>query len=274
MCNENCMKLDDATKNNVCELQKMVGSFVTPISKVIKHQEGAHWGTGSYIERNKKKYIITNEHVAAGLNSNSLACHFWGTDNYVRIRCPFAAVGYPNDVACAAILDEDWDSFHCQSNSIPQTMFDTSFNAVENELFFLEGFAGERSGMWEDYLITPPTPLLTYQVELPESYIPQAHFALRYDVDNFTCLTDKTFLPSPPGMSGSLVWNTKIIECKNKGITWTKEMPKVVGIIHRYNGDEKIVVATKIEYMRIDDLCSVAEQEKVIVQNQLSAQKN
>lgn len=267
------MNLDEEMKKNVCELQKMVNSFVTPISKVIKHDEGFHWGTGSYIEREKKKYIITNEHVAAGLNSNSLACHFWGMDNYVRIRCPFAAVGYPNDVACASILDGDWDKYHNKSNAIPQSMFDSSFNAVEKELFFLEGFAGERSGMWEDYLLTPPTPLLTYLVDLPTVYNSQVHFALRYDVDNFTCLTDRTILPSPPGMSGSLVWNTKLMECRYKGIKWTKEMPKIVGIIHHYEGNQKLVVATKIEYMRINELCNVAEQEKIKIQAQLGSPK-
>lgn len=49
----------------------------------------------------------------------------------------------------------------------------------------------------------------------------QIHFALEYNRD----LATRTFaahgLPKPSGMSGSLVWNTRFVECCNEGKEWT-----------------------------------------------------
>ena len=35
-------------------------------------------------------------------------------------------------------------------------------------------------------------------------------------LDNYVCTGEQKYLPSPDGMSGSLIWNTKIEECKQK----------------------------------------------------------
>jgi len=272
MYNENSQLSPEELTRYGNELRKLVDPYVTPISFYDKDDEthGEHWGTGYFFEHDDCKLLITNYHIAAKCIEHPLAFHFKGDRKYVKILLPIKFFKYPIDVACTPIFDNVWNAFHDESLCIPPEKFQDKFESVENELFFLEGYPGQRSGMWGDTLLTQLTPLLTHQVRLVDGYDERMHFALNFDTDAYMCTGDQKFLPSPGGMSGSLVWNTKIVECRRNGIEWNISKPTVVGIIHQYCCDDKCLIGTKIEHMRKNELaenavCDMKEIFKNIV---------
>lgn len=271
MCKEQKYQLtNDELKKYGDAIRKLVDSYVTPISFFKNNDEtaGFHLGTGYFFENDNGKFLITNHHVAfpkiPGVNPSeiSLAFHFKGDGQYVRIHSLFASEDYPTDVAVVAVFDNVWNAYHDESCCLTSDRFEDKFEHVENELFFIEGFPGERAKMLSDTLLTHPTPLLTSRTPLIDGFCPDTHFALYYDVDNYVCTGEQKYLPSPDGMSGSLIWNTKIEECKQKGIEWNSNMPKVVGIVHRYCPEEKCLIATKVEHMKMDSLAMQAVIKK------------
>ena len=51
-------------------------------------------------------------------------------------------------------------------------------------------------------------------------------------------------LPSPDGLSGAAVWNTRRSELRE---TWTPSDARIVGIVHRWDQDGECLIATRIE---------------------------
>lgn len=269
MCKEQMYQLSTEEQNKYGDaMRNLVDSYVTPISFFKRDDEtaGYHLGTGYFFQEDGGKFLITNHHVAfpdgLDLSETALAFHFRGDGNYVRVHCPFVSNAYPTDVAIAAIFDNVWEQYHDKSLCLTSDKFEDKFDCVENELFFLEGFPGQRAKMLSDTLYTHETPLLTSRMPLIEGFNPDIHFALYFDVDNYVCTGEQSYLPSPDGMSGSLIWNTKIEECKQKGLEWDNEKPKIVGIVHRYCPEEKCLIATKVEHMNKDELTKLALAEK------------
>lgn len=265
MCKEQFQLTEEERKFYGDAMRTLVDPYVTPISFYDESDEsnGEHLGTGYFFEYNENKFLITNYHVAVKCVENPLAYHFKGDGKYVKMFLPIKFYRYPIDVACTSIFDNVWNTYHDESSCIPPEKFQSKFEAVENEIFFIEGYPGQRAGMWGDTMFAQLTPLLTNQVRLVDGYDERMHFALRYDIDNFICTGEQSFLPSPKGMSGSLVWNTKIEECKQKGVKWDISKPTVIGIIHQYCGDDKCVIGTKIEHMRKDELADLALKDKL-----------
>lgn len=247
-------------------LRRLIDPHVTPISYFHNSDDsvGYHLGTGYFFEHGNRRYLMTNQHVAfpnipgVDLSNISLAFLLDGEERYVRVTNPFASFDYPTDVACSVIDDTVWDKYHGGSICLPPEKFEDRFEAVEKEFFFLEGFPGQRARMLGDSLLTHLAPLLTHRIPLIEGFDSAVHFAVHFDIDKYRCSGEQTFLTSPEGMSGSLIWNTKIQECKQKRIPWNADMPKIVGIVHRYCSEEKRLIATKIESMKKDELAKLA----------------
>jgi hypothetical protein len=57
-------------------------------------------------------------------------------------------------------------------------------------------------------------------------------------------------LSLPPGLSGSLVWNTRRMECESQKKTWTPESTQVTGMLCSWIDSSPIVIATRIEVIR------------------------
>ena len=55
-----------------------------------------------------------------------------------------------------------------------------------------------------------------------------------------------TDAPFPQGLSGSLVWKTNRMGDEDN---WTPDKAKVVGIVHTWDKDRKVIVCTKIEHL-------------------------
>jgi hypothetical protein len=56
-------------------------------------------------------------------------------------------------------------------------------------------------------------------------------------------------LPSPKGISGSLLWDTKFVSCYQRGIPWNPEFARVCGVIWATWQNPEVVIATKVQFL-------------------------
>lgn len=235
-----------------------VRPFVTPISKVLSHDHGEQLGTGSYIDIHSQRYLLTNEHVARELQQSSIAHQFYGSDNVFRCINPMVADPAPVDAALAFIEDEVWGHSAHTAGQIPLSRCASKHAPLENELLFLVGYPGARSKFLFNTLITPGVPYLTQEAPLLESHgNTQYHFALHYSPEKAISPDARAQpLPPPPGMSGSLVWNTRVLECHNAGVKWTPAEAQVTGLV--WGWPDVYLIGTKVEHLPLEELAREA----------------
>ncbi len=264
--NDKCNEIDLKSWDEICTevtklMQDHLKPYVTPISKVIDVNYGEHLGSGSFLSDNGLTYLITNEHVAKELKSTPLAHQLLNADEVLRILNPFCALDYPVDVALTMISGMAWSAYKHGSQGIPLNRFSINYQPILGELLFMIGYSGERSSFHYETLITAATPYLCQEIELPKDYgDPKYHFAIDYKPD-LAISTDGSSrgLPTPPGLSGSLVWNTRFKECSLKGEKWSPEKAEVIGIVWGWPSSAACLIATKVEYLSIRDLVLTAK---------------
>ncbi|OGI05911.1 MAG: hypothetical protein A2Y40_03185 [Candidatus Margulisbacteria bacterium GWF2_35_9] len=232
------------------KMLEYVKHFVTPISKVIDHNTGEHFGTGSYLEIEKTKYLITNDHVAREINNSPLTYQFLDNEDIFKFTNPILAKPDPIDLALVKIEYSAWDSCKHNSLAIPIGCFALNHELMEGELLFILGFAFENSKFYYNYLNTHSTPYLTQEIKLPEKFgDPKFHFGLYYNPDRAIKVNEKSKdLPIPFGMSGSLVWNTRYVEKYNMGKSWAPSDSRVTGILRKWSSGDACLHATKVDY--------------------------
>jgi hypothetical protein len=233
------------------EMKEFTKKFVTPISRAIDHDHGEPWGTGNYIELNKRPGLLTNEHVAVALKSNSLAHQFLGADTLFRATQPFHAFGVPLDVAVSPIEDKVWTVEQHQSAVIPEEKWALAHAPVKDEILFFKGIKGARVPFAFGTLFTNATLYGCVEVPLPtdDRFHSRFHFGLDYRPDGATPL-DGRDLPLPDGFSGSLVWNTRFVECWQKNERWSVDQAQVTGLVWGWPSGAACLVVTRIEYVR------------------------
>ncbi len=238
-----------------------VRASITPISKVLSNDHGELEGTGSYVEIHGKPYLITNEHVARVLQTHSIAHQFHGSDNVVRCLHPMLAQSAPVDVAISAIDDRIWHMFAHTATPIPLSRFATRHNPVPGELLFIAGYSGDRSAFWYNTLISRGMPYLTQEIMMSADHgNAEYHFALHYNPERASSPVDRAEgLPTPPGLSGSLVWNTRFVERKQAGVDWTPTDAQVTGIVWGWPSGGSCLIATKVEHLGLMDLVTRAK---------------
>lgn len=243
-------------RETITQMIAKVAHHTTPISQVIANDHGEHLGTGSYCEFDGQRFLITNEHVAAERKTYSLADKFHGDDHYFRIFHDFHATSAPFDTALVRIDDCIWNHFpHC-AIPIPPAQLASVHAPVEAELFFILGYSGERARFIFGTLITAGTPYLARGCPLPA--IPECHPAFHFAMDYNPSLAEPItpngrLLPLPRGMSGSLVWNTRVVEQRMHGLPWSADNARVTGIVWGWPSDT-CIVATKVEHMQLQEL--------------------
>lgn len=245
---------------DVCkQIFEHVQPFVTPISKVFKDesgQYGKHWGSGSFLVIDGAKYLITNEHVARGMTQNSLAHQFLNSEAVVRLTNPVITETLPIDVALMKIEDRVWNINAHDSRGIPIDRFAAKHQPVDGEILFLIGYGGEYSKFFYDALISPGSPYLTQICDFPPDIgDPELHFAIHYRPDlAFTVDGSSKGLPTPPGMSGSLVWNTRALESLLAGRPWSPEAAQVTGIVWGWPSSAACLLATKVQHLPLEEM--------------------
>jgi hypothetical protein len=193
-----------------------VSSFSTPISISLNDDRtGKHLGTGSFHDLAGIKLLLSCEHVLTARSKSRLAHRLLGFDRYILIDGPGGSAPAPIDAAVALIPQAVWDGPQHRSQAVPLNRVAVVHDPVPSELFFVHGFAFENSQFIYDELRTDGTAYLCSETPLPEN--PQLnlqfHFALEYRKDVATRAFGDRGLPNPRGMSGSLVWNTRFVEC-------------------------------------------------------------
>ncbi|WP_449222304.1 hypothetical protein [Tistrella mobilis] len=245
-------------------MTQQMAPFVTPVSSVLKDNAGRHVGSGGYIYWGGKRLLLTNEHVAATVRQHSLARKCFDSDDYLRIMSPFTAEPAPYDLAVSPV-DDHWNSVRHSAMPFPDHRFEEKHDPLQGEYLFVMGFTGEKSyfSTMGQTLFTPSTPYLTQEYDEtlePEetrgsisnpAFDPQYHFALPWHPEA-TTPTDgkKSSIPlDPHGMSGSFVWNTRILEFRQRDATWTPGVARLTGIIWGWDTANRFLFATRIEHI-------------------------
>lgn len=250
--------------SRVCALMiEEIKGFTTPISRVVEHDYGELEGSGSYVEIDGGKFLVTNEHVAARRSTHSLAHQFGGCSDVYRTMHPFVCITYPHDVALCSIDESVWKRSSHQARAIPFGRFAKQHSPVQRELLFLAGYAGETSKFLFGQLNAVGHPYLMQETEMPASHgDPRFHFAIFYPPDKATPIdgTSGTHLPCPPGLSGTLVWNTRYAETTLSGKDWSPSLAQVTGIIWGWPSSDACLLATKAEFLDLAALKQAIDQ--------------
>jgi hypothetical protein len=227
--------------------------YITPISYSTSDNEGRLEGTGAYIEYRRKRLLITNEHVIRDWRKRQFGHQLLGCNDVFRLSKPTALEGYPVDAAICMIDDKVWNSQPHAAEPVPLSRIATKHQPAPGELFFLSGFPGERSGFVFETLISHATRLVTQELP-PGMMIPGLHpnyFTLNYPVGKAQSVDPNNTIPLslPPGLSGSLVWNTRRVECHAQGKEWRPELAQVTGLLCTWIQNPPYVVALRSEMM-------------------------
>lgn len=253
--------------DKVCKaMMDEVSGFTSPISKVIDHDYGELEGTGSYVEIDGSRFLVTNEHVAARRTTRSLAHQFDGCSDVFRTLRPFVCVTYPNDLALCPINDLIWSRSSHSARAIPFSRFASCHDPVAHELLFLCGYSGDTSKFTFGQLNSQRLQYLTQEDQMPTTYgDPSFHFAVLYrpNLASQTAGTAQTCgLPRPPGWSGTLVWNTRYIEKTQAGQDWCASNARVTGIIWGWPSSDGCLLATKAEHLDLLTLKQASDNMK------------
>ncbi len=261
--------MKQATWDEMCKsvLEQMIAyvtPFNTPISTVLNDEEGEHHGSASFVNVDGAVYLVTNEHVARKLYTSSLAHQFHGSDIVARLINPFCVKKYPIDFAASRIHSNSWTAVTHRAKGIPESKFAIKHAPVSAELLFCVGYSGERSRFLYGTLIEPGTPYLMQEIDFPsnidvgdKSY----HFAIPYLPDKAWAIDeDRRGLPKPPGMSGSILWNTRFIEITNAGQVWSPDKAMVTGIIWGWPSSRGCLLATRVEHLELREITDRASK--------------
>jgi hypothetical protein len=122
---------------------------------------------------------------------------------------------------------------------------------VQGEILFFKGYKGASVPFAFGSLFTNATSYGTQQVPLPEDkrFNSRFHFGLDYRPDLATAL-DGRDLPRPDGFSGSLIWNTRFVECGQNGQPWSVDCAQITGLVWLWVPEAACLVATRVEYVR------------------------
>ncbi len=236
-------------------MSEHVQQFTTPISKVVSSEYGKHHGSGSYYENNGKKFIISNEHVLRIMTNTTLTHKFYDNDNIYKLINPPKLIKEPIDIGISKVDEDIWNKHPHNASALPINRFALKHEPETHELLFIAGYSGERSNFAFNTLSTPGTPYATQETDFPLNVggaDQKYHFALFYLPEKVESVSAnaKPYLPDPHGLSGTLVWDTKLVKCLNEGRTWQPEYAVVTGILWGWPSSDGCVLATKIEHFR------------------------
>lgn len=255
---------DDLCKDVLDRMKDFVKDFVTPISKASDENHGIAWGTGNYVLLKNKAYLMINTHVYQGAD-NALLAHLPGpTNDYVPCCHHFQTAGHPLDLSLMHL------GLECRAATmagIQPFQLDQVFAPVEGELMFIAGFPGAIAKRGEEvteynvrrnWFGTPidsmGLPVLT-QVCNEDIHV-EGYDAAYHAAIHFPFKARKVpggpeeDLPNPKGMSGSLLWDTKLIARTRAGEDWHPEEARVCGLEWGQSRAPATLLVTKIEHIR------------------------
>ncbi|MCI1438021.1 MAG: hypothetical protein LKH13_06325 [Acetobacter indonesiensis] len=251
-----------AVASNLMSLQMQ--PFVTPISGALTDGTAIHIGTGGYVEWRRKRLLLTNEHVAREVKKYSLAHKCFDSPDYLHVNNPYQTLTHPADLAFSPV-DDRWNAVTHSAMAFPDYRFEEKHAPVQGEYLFVMGFTGEKARYSPSFntLFTTGTPYLTQEYDEtlePEptrrpskhpDFDPTCHFAMQWHPEGTTPTDgEASSIPlDPHGMSGSLVWNTRIAEFAAKDEIWTPGVARLTGVLWGWDTGDRFLFATRIEHV-------------------------
>lgn len=213
-------------------------------------------GTGAFVDVDGIKVLLSNEHV---IKNEGLHHSFPNHDRYVLGAYLRYAVDEPVDVGVSKIRDDTWAKYGEGAFAIPLSRFAQKHCTYPHEILWFAGYPGARvKQLAVTYAVAQ---VLSTQEhifrdgEVPhELFDPVYHFGVGYSPERAQRIDESTAssspgLSNPPGLSGSLVWNSRRLECFYADRPWDPSMALVTGIIWGWPSRDYLI-ATKVEHFR------------------------
>jgi len=224
--------------------------YRTPI--FVDHGDhGEPWGSGSFIELDGRKYILTNEHVARVRASEKLGFRLDEQEDMPRVIGNHSEQAWPWDLALLPVNDDAWSELNHRSALIQVDQIALAHTPFPSEVFAVAGFAGERTKFLFGEMHFESTTSLAREVKLADhkEIDHRFHFGIAYLPDLATAVAGKS-RHKPPGLSGSTVWNTCFVEARASGLEWTPSLAKVAGVVWGWPSGQGALAVTKAEHVR------------------------
>ncbi|TWW52756.1 hypothetical protein FSC46_00935 [Pseudomonas aeruginosa] len=214
---------------------------------------GEGWGSGSYLRVGETVYVLTNKHVSSVIrDGRKLAYQFDGQDDIRLFARVYNEISAPFDLGLLPVAMSDWDAVEHSSKAITVDQIALAHVPVESEVLAFSGFAGQKVSFNYNQLNSQCVCSLSKEIDVPEhpDINPRFHFALDYNPNLATSVIGNTGLPTPPGFSGSTVWDTGFVRAKMMNEKWTPEMARVTGVVWGWPSCAGSIIATRAEYVR------------------------
>lgn len=243
------------------EVQAGMAGHVTPSLTELYFPNSEHLnvldnGTGSFAEINGTKLLVTNEHV---INKKGLSHSFFGSEVFVPAASQRYGLDKPCDVGAAKVDSHAWANHGTEARAIAFDRFALKHNTVPYEILWVAGYPGARVKQFDrlQLAVCEATPTQEYlfhdDVEPHEEFDRSVHFAVYYSPANakqvFDGTTSSPGRSAPHGLSGSLVWNTRRLECFYADRSWSPDLALVTGIVWGWP-NSNYLIATKVEHFR------------------------
>jgi hypothetical protein len=224
-----------------------VRSSVTPLMSESQDHVRLE-GSGTYLNVAGQLIILTCAHVT---DAGGTDFGFFGSSRVI----PGGADVVRADKLDAAFLRIPAFVWTCEPHDasiIPVEYMAKRHDYVENELFFLIGFAGENSNFAFESMQGTATCYCT-QIN-KEAPVEPNFFSLywRPGTLNTTPATDPEVAKyirtdDPHGFSGAVVWNTNFIRAYKEGREWSPHDARITGLVTSWDMATESIVARRIE---------------------------
>lgn len=224
--------------------------FVTPLGTETESTVRLV-GTGSYIQRNERRILLTCEHVA---RVQPMHYRFYCSDDVFEHPGPWTMDRHPIDAAFAPISVAGWSATAHRGATIPFARFAAAHSTVEQaELLFFSGYAGENAHYAFGIHQTNRT---GYCTQKKKGTGDKQIFELFWEPEHtqFTSGTSSDVraemkFEKAGGFSGSLVWNTRYLEISRQNATWSPEDAVVTGLLRRWDKGTKTLLVWRVEHL-------------------------
>ncbi|BEP54486.1 hypothetical protein GmRootV118_17300 [Variovorax sp. V118] len=245
----------------------MAEHLKSSFSEVFFPQEGGsdllENGTGSLVEVDGVKLLLSNEHVVKNVR---LQHSFPNFDRYVTGAYLKYTMGEPFDVGVSRIGDDTWAMYGEGAFAIPLSRFALRHETHLHEILWTAGYPGARvkqlAATYAVAQVLSTQEHIFREDEVPhERFDPAYHFGVGYSPEKAIRFDEHDSsspgLSLPNGLSGSLVWNSRRLECFYARRPWEPSMALVTGIIWGWPSSDYLI-ATKVEHFR--DFLSTASK--------------
>ncbi len=244
----------------VRQMTEHTGPTLTQICGNIDETTGELVGTGNFVLLSDGLYVLTAQHVAHALfrkDKDSQPKYAFGLSYSVGNNLPverftgqWVTLGTPQDIA--AVKLDSKGMIGKDISPLRADRFALNTADLNDDLYFIHGWPSSQSrftAFYERGVISKSRPHGGWlATSLWPGFERSIHFAVTFAPDG---LIDVDGSPAdfvdPGGMSGSVVWKTNKVGCRDE---WTPDMARIVGLVHRYDPEARVLVATRIEYVK------------------------